>query len=210
MGRRAARRGRLDAPALVRSHCGSRQRRRSRSAVEDVHCRRELGVPARVTRIAWRVSRGSDERRRPCRSITDVPCDWRCPAGTAAPGSSGWTRFGSSMRRNLPRARCGSSRRERTRPPSTISRETTRRRSSRRRPRRFASRSVVGATGLEYRVVGIVWGGARAIDRLAIRFSDDEPWKPFDLCPAPRRRGDLVAVDATAGSPPLRVCTASR
>ena len=29
-------------------------------------------------------------------------------------------------------------------------------------------------------------GRARAIDRLAIRFGDDEPWKPFDLCPAPR------------------------
>ncbi len=62
----------------------------------------------------------------------------------------------------------------------------TRHRSFRRRPRRFASRSVVGASGLEYRVVGIVWGGARAVDRLAIRFSDDEPWMPFDVCPAPR------------------------
>jgi DMSO/TMAO reductase YedYZ molybdopterin-dependent catalytic subunit len=44
----------------------------------------------------------------------------------------------------------------------------------------------LGADGLEYRVVGIVWGGARAIDRLAIRFGDGDPWKPFDLCPAPR------------------------
>jgi DMSO/TMAO reductase YedYZ molybdopterin-dependent catalytic subunit len=44
----------------------------------------------------------------------------------------------------------------------------------------------LGASGLEYRVVGIVWGGARAVDRLAIRFGGDDPWKPFDLCPAPK------------------------
>lgn len=44
----------------------------------------------------------------------------------------------------------------------------------------------LGADGLEYRVVGIIWGGARAVDRLAIRFSDGAAWQPFDLCPAPR------------------------
>jgi DMSO/TMAO reductase YedYZ molybdopterin-dependent catalytic subunit len=44
----------------------------------------------------------------------------------------------------------------------------------------------LGADGLEYRVVGIVWGGARAVDRLAIRLGDGDAWKPFDLCPAPR------------------------
>jgi DMSO/TMAO reductase YedYZ molybdopterin-dependent catalytic subunit len=43
-----------------------------------------------------------------------------------------------------------------------------------------------GASGLEYRVVGIVWGGARAIERLAIRFGDEDPWRPFEICPAPR------------------------
>ena len=47
----------------------------------------------------------------------------------------------------------------------------------------------LGAAGLEYRVVGIVWGGARAVDRLAIRFSDRDPWKTFDICPAPRSPG---------------------
>jgi DMSO/TMAO reductase YedYZ molybdopterin-dependent catalytic subunit len=41
-----------------------------------------------------------------------------------------------------------------------------------------------GAAGLEYRVAGIVWGGTRTVDRLAIRFGDDDPWKPFDVCPA--------------------------
>ena len=44
----------------------------------------------------------------------------------------------------------------------------------------------LAGSGLEYRVVGIAWGGARAVDRLAIRFSDSEAWVPFDLCPAPR------------------------
>jgi DMSO/TMAO reductase YedYZ molybdopterin-dependent catalytic subunit len=43
----------------------------------------------------------------------------------------------------------------------------------------------LGASGLEYRIVGIVWGGARTVDRLAIRFSDSEAWVPFDVCPAP-------------------------
>jgi hypothetical protein len=41
------------------------------------------------------------------------------------------------------------------------------------------------AAGLDYRVVGIVWGGARAVNRLAIRFGDDDPWRPFDICPGP-------------------------
>jgi DMSO/TMAO reductase YedYZ molybdopterin-dependent catalytic subunit len=43
----------------------------------------------------------------------------------------------------------------------------------------------LGASGLEYRVVGIVWGGTRAVDRLAIRFGDADAWKPFDVCPVP-------------------------
>jgi hypothetical protein len=42
-----------------------------------------------------------------------------------------------------------------------------------------------GAAGLEYRIVGIVWGGTRPIDRLAIRFGPREPWNPFSICPAP-------------------------
>jgi len=50
-------------------------------------------------------------------------------------------------------------------------------------PVRVEKRS--SAAGLDYRVVGIVWGGARAVNRLAIRFGDDDPWKPFDICPGP-------------------------
>jgi DMSO/TMAO reductase YedYZ molybdopterin-dependent catalytic subunit len=42
-----------------------------------------------------------------------------------------------------------------------------------------------GPAGLEYRVVGIVWGGVRVVDRLAIRFNSAEPWQAFDVCPAP-------------------------
>jgi DMSO/TMAO reductase YedYZ molybdopterin-dependent catalytic subunit len=39
---------------------------------------------------------------------------------------------------------------------------------------------------LEYRIIGIVWGGERPVDRLMIRFrAGDEP-KPFTLCPAPQ------------------------
>ena len=42
-----------------------------------------------------------------------------------------------------------------------------------------------GPAGLEYRIVGIVWGGARVVDRLAIQFNPGQPWQPFDVCPAP-------------------------
>jgi DMSO/TMAO reductase YedYZ molybdopterin-dependent catalytic subunit len=41
-------------------------------------------------------------------------------------------------------------------------------------------------SGVEYRVVGIVWGGRKPVDRLAIRFEKDDEWKPFDICPAPK------------------------
>jgi DMSO/TMAO reductase YedYZ molybdopterin-dependent catalytic subunit len=40
--------------------------------------------------------------------------------------------------------------------------------------------------GLEYRIVGIVWGGKKPIDRLQIRFGKDDPFKPFEVCPAPK------------------------
>jgi DMSO/TMAO reductase YedYZ molybdopterin-dependent catalytic subunit len=38
---------------------------------------------------------------------------------------------------------------------------------------------------LEYRVVGIVWGGPRPATSLAIRFGSREPWTSFEVCPAP-------------------------
>jgi DMSO/TMAO reductase YedYZ molybdopterin-dependent catalytic subunit len=41
------------------------------------------------------------------------------------------------------------------------------------------------AGGIEYRIVGIVWGGQKPVDRLAIRFGADGPWTPFSICPAP-------------------------
>ena len=50
-------------------------------------------------------------------------------------------------------------------------------------PIRVEKRRVEGR--LEYRVVGIVWGGDRAVDRLAIRFSVGESARPFTLCPKP-------------------------
>lgn len=42
------------------------------------------------------------------------------------------------------------------------------------------------ASGLEYRVVGIVWGGKQTVDRLAISFGPDDPFTPFSICPAPK------------------------
>jgi sulfane dehydrogenase subunit SoxC len=41
------------------------------------------------------------------------------------------------------------------------------------------------STGIEYRVVGILWGGDKPVDRLAIRFRADDAWRPFPICPAP-------------------------
>ena len=43
-----------------------------------------------------------------------------------------------------------------------------------------------GPNGLEYRIVGIVWGGTKAVDRLAIRFAKDQAFTPFSICPAPK------------------------
>ena len=40
--------------------------------------------------------------------------------------------------------------------------------------------------GLEYRIVGIIWGGTKAVDRLSIRFGKDQPFTPFSICPAPK------------------------
>jgi len=41
-------------------------------------------------------------------------------------------------------------------------------------------------SGLEYRIVGIVWGGTKPIDRLQIRFAKDDTFKPFSVCPTPK------------------------
>lgn len=39
---------------------------------------------------------------------------------------------------------------------------------------------------LEYRVIGILWGGVRATNKLEIRFTSREPWMPVNDCPLPR------------------------
>ena len=41
------------------------------------------------------------------------------------------------------------------------------------------------AEGIEYRTVGIVWGGKNPVTRLAIRFSAGDGWTPFSICPTP-------------------------
>ena len=51
-------------------------------------------------------------------------------------------------------------------------------------PIRVEQRRVAGR--IEYRVVGIVWGGTKPVDRLAIRFSAGETPQPFTICPAPK------------------------
>lgn len=42
-----------------------------------------------------------------------------------------------------------------------------------------------GPNGLEYRIVGIVWGGKKTVDRLQIKFGADQPFTPFAVCPTP-------------------------
>jgi hypothetical protein len=51
-------------------------------------------------------------------------------------------------------------------------------------PIRVEKRRVNGR--LEYRIVGIVWGGDKPVDRLTIRFRAGEAPTPFAVCPAPR------------------------
>jgi DMSO/TMAO reductase YedYZ molybdopterin-dependent catalytic subunit len=43
-----------------------------------------------------------------------------------------------------------------------------------------------GANGLEYRIVGILWGGTKPIDRLAIRIGKEGNFVPFSVCPTPK------------------------
>ena len=43
-----------------------------------------------------------------------------------------------------------------------------------------------GPNGIEYRIVGIVWGGAKAVEQLQIRFGKNEPFVPFAVCPVPK------------------------
>jgi DMSO/TMAO reductase YedYZ molybdopterin-dependent catalytic subunit len=38
---------------------------------------------------------------------------------------------------------------------------------------------------VEYRVIGIIWGGDRPTNALAIRFRSSEPWVPVERCPLP-------------------------
>jgi len=38
---------------------------------------------------------------------------------------------------------------------------------------------------IEYRVIGIIWGGQTPTNALAIRFRTSEPWTPVDNCPMP-------------------------
>jgi DMSO/TMAO reductase YedYZ molybdopterin-dependent catalytic subunit len=51
-------------------------------------------------------------------------------------------------------------------------------------PIRVEQRRVGGR--VEYRVVGVIWGGTRVVDQLVIRFGTRDPGTPFAVCPAPR------------------------
>jgi DMSO/TMAO reductase YedYZ molybdopterin-dependent catalytic subunit len=50
-------------------------------------------------------------------------------------------------------------------------------------PIRVERRRVNGA--IEYRIVGIVWGGTTPVSSLQIRFGARDAWKPLDICPRP-------------------------
>jgi DMSO/TMAO reductase YedYZ molybdopterin-dependent catalytic subunit len=39
--------------------------------------------------------------------------------------------------------------------------------------------------GFTYVITGIVWGGTHPVERLEIRFSKQDSWKPFSVCPTP-------------------------
>jgi DMSO/TMAO reductase YedYZ molybdopterin-dependent catalytic subunit len=83
-------------------------------------------------------------------------------------------------------------------------------------PIRVEKRRVDGR--LEYRIVGIVWGGERPVDRLTIRFRPGETPTPFAVCPAPRthhtwslweyrwrpKEPSLYTIALTAADPTIR------
>jgi DMSO/TMAO reductase YedYZ molybdopterin-dependent catalytic subunit len=46
-----------------------------------------------------------------------------------------------------------------------------------------------GPLGITYLITGIVWGGTRPVERLHIRFSTGDSWKPFSVCPTPAAAG---------------------
>jgi DMSO/TMAO reductase YedYZ molybdopterin-dependent catalytic subunit len=50
-------------------------------------------------------------------------------------------------------------------------------------PIRVEQRRLAGR--IEYRVVGVVWGGTQAVDRLVIRFGSRDRGTAFPICPAP-------------------------
>ena len=43
-----------------------------------------------------------------------------------------------------------------------------------------------GQNGIEYRIVGIVWGGTKPVDRLQIKFGTGSTFTPFSVCPTPK------------------------
>ena len=43
-----------------------------------------------------------------------------------------------------------------------------------------------GPDGIDYRIVGILWGGTKPVNRLAIRFGKDHAATPFSVCPTPK------------------------
>ena len=122
-----------------------------------------------------------------------VPADHGKPVRLAVPGlvrllvdQVGQRDSGSSAPTNRRRRRWWSSRIAPTRPsrtssppdytPADIQTAAT--------PVRVEKRK--GPNGLEYRIVGIVWGGTKPVDRLQIRFKKDEAFVPFSICPAPK------------------------
>jgi DMSO/TMAO reductase YedYZ molybdopterin-dependent catalytic subunit len=50
-------------------------------------------------------------------------------------------------------------------------------------PVRVEKRRIDGR--LEYRIVGIIWGGTRAVDRMRLGFGNDQ-WVDVSICPAPK------------------------
>ena len=67
-----------------------------------------------------------------------------------------------------------------------------------------------GPNGLEYRIVGIVWGGTKPVDRLQIRFEQRRARSRRSRSVRRRRRTRCGRCGNTAGSPRRRAPTTSR
>ena len=173
-------------PPSSRATGGPVERRRSRrTTICRLHPGCELDFPAFVARPARRIHRCPYERRAGTARSREAVTACRAWAvrmrvdQMGERGSTGRSRRARHQPDERVRGRTHQTRRHdlaREYAPAEIQTAAT--------PVRVEKRR--GPAGLEDRIVGIVWGGTKPIDRLEIRLGAADAWRPFSICPRPR------------------------